>query len=116
VLCAQSGWTPLHFAASRGHASVVTLLCERGADKEANDNVRTRHAHAHTHTHALLHMDAHIAQRAAAARKRRRRRRRLCHALSHPSPLRMCHERPRSAAPCLPRRAGWQDADGLGHG
>jgi hypothetical protein len=52
VLCAQDGWTPLHNAAYYGHASIVTLLCERGADKEAKDNVRTRHAHAHAHAAA----------------------------------------------------------------
>jgi ankyrin repeat protein len=46
VLCAQSGNTPLHNAAQSGHASVVTLLLERRADKDAKDKVRTRHAHA----------------------------------------------------------------------
>jgi hypothetical protein len=45
VLCAQNGYTPLHLAALCGHASVVTLLCERGANKEAKNNVRPRHTH-----------------------------------------------------------------------
>jgi hypothetical protein len=36
VGCAQTGMTPLHSAAYNGHASVVTVLLERGADKEAN--------------------------------------------------------------------------------
>ncbi len=37
---AQYGQTPLYMAAMSGHASVVTLLLERGADKEAKDEVR----------------------------------------------------------------------------
>jgi hypothetical protein len=40
----QGGCTPLHEAASHGHPSVVTLLCKRGADKEAH----TAHARMHT--------------------------------------------------------------------
>jgi ankyrin repeat protein len=43
---AQSGKTPLHNAAQNGHASVITLLLECGADKEAKNDVR-RAAHAH---------------------------------------------------------------------
>jgi hypothetical protein len=37
---AQYGSTPLHIAACAGHASVVTVLCECGADKEAKGWVR----------------------------------------------------------------------------
>jgi hypothetical protein len=37
---AQYGNTPLHEAACEGHASVVTLLLERGADMEAKRHVR----------------------------------------------------------------------------
>jgi hypothetical protein len=44
VVRAQDGSTPLHYAAAEGHAPVVTLLCERGANKAATDRVRTRHA------------------------------------------------------------------------
>ena len=38
--CAQEGTTPLHRAAQAGHASVVTVLLEFGADKDAKDEVR----------------------------------------------------------------------------
>ncbi len=31
------GWTPLHVACEKGHASVVRLLLERGADVNARD-------------------------------------------------------------------------------
>ena len=31
--------TPLHWATLRGHKEVVALLLERGADKEAKNNV-----------------------------------------------------------------------------
>ena len=37
---AQNGWTPLHAASNSGRLKVVRLLLERGADKEADDNVR----------------------------------------------------------------------------
>ena len=37
---AQSGKTPLHDAAICGYLDIVQLLLERGADKEAKDNVR----------------------------------------------------------------------------
>jgi hypothetical protein len=63
LLCAQKSNTPLHWAAHNGHASVVTLLCERGADKEAKNNVRTRH-----HAHAAAHVGVHVTARVAAAR------------------------------------------------
>jgi hypothetical protein len=38
--CAQTGRTPLHYAAWHGHVACVTLLVERGADKEATNEVR----------------------------------------------------------------------------
>jgi hypothetical protein len=57
-LRAQDGHTLLHIAAYNDHASVVTLLCERGANKEAKNDVRTRHARAHTSA------TQHILQRA----------------------------------------------------
>jgi ankyrin repeat protein len=37
---AQDNNTPLHFAAFKGHASIVMLLLERGADMAAKDEVR----------------------------------------------------------------------------
>ena len=37
---AQNGFTPLHCAAVQGHESIVTLLLDCGADKEATDEVR----------------------------------------------------------------------------
>jgi ankyrin repeat protein len=36
----QLGYTPLHGAAMGGHAECVTLLVDRGANKEATNNVR----------------------------------------------------------------------------
>jgi ankyrin repeat protein len=36
----QNQSTPLHYAAANGHASVVKLLAERGADLEATNMVR----------------------------------------------------------------------------
>jgi hypothetical protein len=51
----QWGNTPLHWAAKKGYASVVTLLLERGANKNAKENVRTCH-HAHTHALTTQHM------------------------------------------------------------
>ena len=36
---AQDGQTPLHKAADRGHADVVRLLLEAGANKDAVDKV-----------------------------------------------------------------------------
>jgi hypothetical protein len=38
--CAQNGNTPLHQAAVNGHVECVALLVERGANKEAKNNVR----------------------------------------------------------------------------
>ena len=38
-------WTPLHYAASRGHLEVVRLLCDRGADIEAHDDYGWRPLH-----------------------------------------------------------------------
>ena len=38
--CAQIGFTPLHEAALNGKPECVRLLVERGADKEAKDDVR----------------------------------------------------------------------------
>ena len=35
----QDGQTALHYAAWQGHAAVVALLLERGADITATDNV-----------------------------------------------------------------------------
>lgn len=34
------GWTPMHHAAGEGMLCCVRLLCEKGADKDAQDNVR----------------------------------------------------------------------------
>ena len=43
----QGGWTPLHCAASEGHASVVRALLERGANVEAKDMVRCARVASH---------------------------------------------------------------------
>jgi hypothetical protein len=40
VWSAQTGWTPLHYAASRGKVECARFLLERGANKEARTNVR----------------------------------------------------------------------------
>jgi ankyrin repeat protein len=48
VVRAQEGNTPLHNAAENGDASVIAALCERGADKEAKNNVRCTRPPAHT--------------------------------------------------------------------
>lgn len=38
--CLQDGNTPLHLAATEGHAKVVEVLLAAGADKQAVDMVR----------------------------------------------------------------------------
>jgi ankyrin repeat protein len=38
---AQDGWTPLHYASWSGHVDCARLLLERGADKNAKNEVRT---------------------------------------------------------------------------
>jgi ankyrin repeat protein len=68
LLCAQSGYTPLHDAAENGNTSVVQLLLERGANKEAKTNVvRTRHAHACAPRCCAWPRAQHKARGAAAA-------------------------------------------------
>jgi ankyrin repeat protein len=39
------GYTPLHFAADRGHIEIVRLLCDHGADIEARDYDECRPLH-----------------------------------------------------------------------
>ena len=39
-LCLQSGLTPLHFAAFRGHTPTVETLVTAGADVDVADGVR----------------------------------------------------------------------------
>jgi hypothetical protein len=53
----QAGDTPLHCAVF-GRASVVTLLLERGADKEAKNNVRSRNAPRTRAQHMVAHITA----------------------------------------------------------
>jgi ankyrin repeat protein len=36
----QYGFSPLHYAAMRGHTELVTLLLSRGADIEITNDVR----------------------------------------------------------------------------
>jgi ankyrin repeat protein len=38
--CAQNGMTPLHWAAFKGKVACVALLVERGANKDAKNDVR----------------------------------------------------------------------------
>ena len=42
VLSLQGGHTPLIWAAMNGHAAVAALLLEKGADKDAKNNVSNR--------------------------------------------------------------------------
>jgi hypothetical protein len=49
----QAAWTPLHWAAASGKLEVATLLLERGADKEAKDNVRPPRRRARRRSAAL---------------------------------------------------------------
>jgi len=53
---AQDGQTALILASFKGQTTVVELLLEAKADKEAKDNVREREIHllAHRHTHMWL--------------------------------------------------------------
>ena len=37
----QYDWTPLHYAAHKGHTAIVQLLLQAGADKDAKTNVST---------------------------------------------------------------------------
>jgi hypothetical protein len=68
VPCAQYGSTPLHCAAEKGHAPVVTLLLERGANKEAKDIVRSARARAAAHNcRALSSTRRHAAVAVAVA-------------------------------------------------
>ena len=39
MYCVKGGWTALIYASIRGHADIVKLLLEHGADIEAQDNV-----------------------------------------------------------------------------
>jgi hypothetical protein len=54
LLRAQDGCTPLYSAAWSCHGSVVTLLLERGADKEAKAKVRTRRRCTFAALHILI--------------------------------------------------------------
>ena len=42
VLCAQDGWTPLHYAAAQGRTATAEMLLGRGASLEAVDTVNAR--------------------------------------------------------------------------
>jgi ankyrin repeat protein len=39
VYVEQEGMTPLHWSAQQGHNDCVSLLLDKGADKEAKDDV-----------------------------------------------------------------------------
>lgn len=55
------GWTPLHYAADRGHAGVVRLLLEEGA------NVNARDTSKRTPLHLAVPLRTHRRRRGAAA-------------------------------------------------
>lgn len=45
----KDGWTPLHYAARNGHIEICTLLINKGADIETQNNVRINDNREHSY-------------------------------------------------------------------
>ena len=109
---AQAGCSPLHFAAKNDHVAATRLLLERGADKDARNDVRARRkAHRSAFVSALTTRCFAGAGWLDAAARRRVRRPPEQHAAAFGKWCLLRHRgqkqraRPRSKAPAALRQA-----------